>query len=167
MMQFIQDSDNMPRVVEKIRKELGYPSLMFQFSTIHEFVATISDIKSANDKFPFFFIHSIGVKYDDTQQNVICDVQDMIIATDSKAEWTREQREEHTMPILRAILQKFIDRLRIDYKLDIVKYGDIVPHYFYGNTGISGYEGEVFPEHVDAIHLRNFQFRILNNNVYK
>lgn len=166
MIQFIQDKDNMPRVIEKVRKELGYPSLMFQFSTITEFIKTLSDMKSDNDKFPFFFVHSIGVKYDDTKQNVICDVQDILIAVDSKAEWTRNERDAHTMPILRAILDKWIERLRIDHKLDIVKYGDIISHYFYGNTGVNGYEGEVFPAHVDVIQLRNFQFRILNNNIY-
>lgn len=167
MMQLIQDQDNMPRVVETVRNKIGYSNLMFQFSTINEFIKTISDIKDANSKFPFFFIHSIGVKYDDTSQNVICDVQDIIIATDSKPDWTREFREEQSMIRLREILDAWLDRLRIDHKIDIVKYGNIVPHYFYGNTGISGYEGEVFPEHVDAIHLLNFQFRIKNNNIYK
>lgn len=167
MIQFIQDSDNMPRVIEKVRTELGYPNLMFQFSTITEFIKTLSDMKSDNDKFPFFFIHSIGVKYDNTEQNVLCDVQDILIAVDSKAEWTRDERDAQTMPILRSILQAWIDRLHIDHKIDIVKYGDIISHYFYGTTGVNGYEGEIFPAHVDVIQLRNFQFRIINNNVYK
>jgi hypothetical protein len=34
------------------------------------------------------------------------------------------------------------------------------PHFFYGKTGLTGYDGNIVPDFIDAIQLKNYVFRL-------
>ena len=154
--------DELCRVVENVRKQLGFDNITFQYSTMTEFIQLLTTIKDGNKKYPFFFVHSIGVDYDNSNFDTIVTISDILIAGDSKAKWTREERDDETFkPILNPIYNTFLDKLRRDRNVEIVKRGNITNHYFYGDTGVEGYDGAKFPDHVDVIQLKNFQFRLL------
>lgn len=145
-------------IVEHIKESLGLDNLTFYCSTPNEFVSMLNGLKSnTNLKYPFFFINSTDIRYVDN----VCYVGDIVIATLSKVNYKSKDREEKSMtPILRPILDAFIRYTKINKWVKLHKDGDVYVHYFYGKTGIVGYESGIFPDHVDAIQLKNYQFRV-------
>lgn len=157
--------DELERVCRNIQKQMGMDNLKFQYSTMNEFIKEMSKIKNENKKFPFFFVHSLGVSYDNTNNDTICTVKDIIIAVDSNSQWTADIRDQKTIkPILLPIFDTFVDKLTRDRGIEIQSKGRVIVHYFYGNTGFAGYDGEIYPDHLDAIQLTDFKFRIINRN---
>lgn len=161
-MKLIQDE--LERIVEKIKCELGFENTTFAYSTVAEFLQVLTNKKTPKSKYPFFFINSVNVKYDNNGLDSICTVDDIVIATYSDSKWSAKQRDLQSFkPILLPIYEKFIDKLKRDRHVELVKEGTITIHYFYGKTGLVGYESGEYPDHVDAIQLKNFQFRLTNN----
>ncbi len=157
--------DELERVSRNIQKQLSMDNLKFQYSTMNEFITEMSKIKNENKKFPFFFVHSLGVSYDNSNNDIICTVKDIIIAVDSNSNWTSDIRDQKTIkPILLPIYDTFLDKLTRDRGIEIQSKGKVIVHYFYGNTGFAGYDGEIYPDHLDAIQLTDFKFRIINRN---
>ena len=157
--------DALKNVVSKVQKELSFDNITFQYSTMNEFIQLLSNIKDDNYKYPFFFVHSIGVDVDNSNFDTIVTVSDILIAGDSRKDWERTERDEKVFkPFLNRIYDTFLEEMRYDRNIEIVKRGSVVNHYFYGDTGVEGYDGAKFPDHVDVKQLRNFQFRILKNN---
>ena len=91
-------------------------------------------------------------------------IKDIVIATMSDKNWTREKRDElNFKPILIPILQEFFRLLMFDRDLSVYQTGETIFHYFYGETGLNGYEAQKFTQAVDAIQLKNFQFKMSKN----
>jgi len=161
-MKLIQDE--LEKVVAKVQTELMLDNLTFECSTVNEFLAILANKKTPIAKYPFFFVNAQGIEYHDSRTDVIVSVPDIVIATYSDSKWSRRERDEQSFkPILNRIYEVFEDKLNRDRNLDITTYGKRINHYFYGKTGLNGYEEGIYPDHVDAIQLRNFQFRIKNN----
>lgn len=147
-------------IVGYVKESLGLDNLKFYCSTPNEFIAMLNSLKS-NDhmKYPFFFINSTDIRYNDYDK--LCYVGDIVIATLSKPDFTSKAREEKSMtPILKPIFNEFLRYTKINKWVKLHKEGDMYVHYFYGKTGIVGYESGIFPDHVDAIQLKNYQFRV-------
>jgi len=161
-MKLIQDE--LCRIVGKIQEERNLDNLTFYYSTVNEFMQLLSNKKTPKAKYPFFFVNSVNTSYDNTGYDSICSIDDIVIATYSDAKWSALERDKQSFkPILLPIYEKFIDKLKRDRHVEIVKEGEIIIHYFYGKTGLTGYDSGEYPDHVDAIQLRNFQFRLTNN----
>lgn len=148
---------DMQRVMEFVKKRTGLDNIFVYYSTPNEFLDKLMLMQKEN-KYPFFFIDSQRVKYNDVDRT--CTIEDMVIATLSKPEWTADKREELSMPILKSVLNTFLDVTKMDMYVRLHKEGDIIQHYFYGKTSPLGYDGIIYPDFVDAIQLRNFQFRL-------
>lgn len=149
---------DMPDFIEMIRQRLSLDNITFYYSTKTEFINLLTATKEASDKYPFFFINSVGVKYNELEQT--CSVDEIVIATKSLMEWTAIEREQESMSILTPIYNAFLDLGKYHKYIKINREGDMTPHYFYGKTGIDGYESGIYPDHVDAISLNNFVFRL-------
>lgn len=155
-----QVQDELECLVNKIKKVLCFDNMTFYYSTPYEFISHISEKKNVEDRYPFFFVSSLGVTYNDD----ICSVDNIVIATLSKPEWKSKDRDLKTFkPILIPVYDEFKTRLFNNRNLTLHTEGDVTFHYFYGETGIQGYEGLIFPNFIDAIQLRGFKFRITDN----
>ncbi len=150
--------EEIKRVVGYIKRDLKLDNLTFYYSTPAEFIELLTATPAKKDKYPFFFVNSINVRYDKNRQ--ICSVDDIVIATWSDAKWRAEKREKESMSILKPIYDEFLRRCDFDKNISIHKEGELFPHYFYGKTGIIGHDGALFPDHVDAIQIKNTEFRI-------
>ena len=157
-MKLIQDE--IFTMAERIRVKLSLDAIKPYYSTPYEFVTMLSKLRS-NVKYPFIFINSIGVRYSD---DGIVTVPDVVFATLSDKNWSARERDEKSMkPILIPLVDEFERQLGFSRELRIQTVGDKTLHYFYGTTGINGYDGAIFPDHVDAIQLTNYRFRISKN----
>jgi hypothetical protein len=148
--------------LEKIRVELGFDNMNFYCSTPNEFVDVLLNL-THNDsrlKFPMFFVNSTTVKYN----NGICTIGEMIIATKTDPLFRAEIRDEQSFkPILLPIYRKLHWSLKSGISNAVmVREGDVKLHYFYGKSGLYGYDGNKLPDYIDAIELNNFQIRIFN-----
>jgi len=147
------------RIVEDIKTYLKLDNITFYYSTPTEFIEHLTKLgNKQHRKYPFFFVNSMNVHYNET--NRICYVDDIVIATWSKSEWKADEREEKSMPIIKSIHKEFVRRTKFDKYVKLYKEGEVYPHYFYGKTGIVGYESGIFPDHVDAIQLKSNEFRL-------
>lgn len=161
-MKLIQEE--LKRVIGNVQKDLCEDNITFYYSTVNEFLEVLANKKTAKAKYPFFFVNSVNVSYDNSGLDSICSVDDIVIAIDSMSKWNASDRDEKSFkPRLLPIYEKFIDKLKRDRHVEIVKEGTMIIHYFYGKTGLTGYEQGIYPDHVDAIQLKNFQFRLTNN----
>lgn len=134
-------------------------TIRFYHSTPIEFVSVVGK-ESNKDKLPFFFVNSIQT----SEKDGIWVIKDIVIATMSDKNWTREKRDElNFKPILIPILQEFFRLLMFDRDLSVYQTGETIFHYFYGETGLNGYEAQKFTQAVDAIQLKNFQFKMSKN----
>ena len=150
---------------KRIQKSLGLDNLVFYYSTLNEFIETLNNLKKQNLRYPFFFVHSDRVTYSDGKNDVICSVENIVIATLSDQKWTAAVRDlESFKPILLPIYEELYDGMQRNREINIHSHGDIHIHYFYGKEGIVGYEGLIFPDFIDAIQLKNYKFRISKNN---
>lgn len=157
-MKLIQDEIIV--MAERIRVKLGLDAIKPYYSTPYEFVTMLTKLK-ADVKYPFIFINSIGVRYGDKG---MVTVPDIVVATRSDKNWSALERDTKSMkPFLIPIVDEFERQMRFSRELRIQTVGEKVLHYFYGTSGINGYEGVLFPDHVDAIQLINYKFRISNN----
>lgn len=156
MLRAIQQ--DMPDFIEVIRKRLNLDNITFYYSTKTEFIEMLKATKKNSDKYPFFFINASDVQYNDT--DMTCTVAEIVIATISEMNWKAPEREKESMTILKPIYSQFLELGRYHKYVKINKEGTMQPHYFYGKTGIDGYESGIFPDHVDAISLNNFVFRL-------
>lgn len=173
-MEFKQLQISMNRIVDiisnnidkKLKTSLGDNyiaenpfKIKFYYSTPIEFINIVGK-EDTNEKLPFFFVNSMSA----TEKQDIWTVKDIVIATLSDINWTREKRDEiNFRPILIPILQEFERWLMFDRDISIYKKGDTYFHYFYGETGLIGYDGQNFTQPVDAIQLKNFQIRMSKN----
>jgi hypothetical protein len=150
--------DELIILTERIKESLNLPSLKFYYSTPYEFVTMMSKAKD-DVKYPFIFVSSIGVRYEEKDLVV---VPDIVIGTKSKAEWSALVRDERSMkPILIPILEELTRQIKsVSRRLSMNTYGSKTLHYFYGRSGLNGYEGTIFPDHIDAIQLQGYRFRI-------
>jgi hypothetical protein len=148
------------RIVGYIKRGLKLDGLLFYYSTPAEFIQLLTSTSKHKDKYPFFFVNSLNVKYD--YKTHVCTVDDIVLATWSKEDWTTKKREQESMKRLKPIYDEFLRRCYFDPNISLFKQGEMYPHYFYGKTGIIGHEDGTFPDHVDAIQLKNIQFRIFN-----
>ena len=161
-MKLIQEE--MKRVIGYVQAELKFDNITFAYSTVTEFIQDLTATRSANDKYPFFYVDSVGVTYEPNGIDTICTVKTIVIATDSKPKWTALKRDEESVkPILLPIYDLFVDKLNRDRNIELFEEGDLIIHYFYGDTGLSGYDSGKFPDHVDAIQLNNYKFSLTNN----
>ena len=93
---------------EKMKLREGYIdgspfTIRFYHSTPIEFVSVVGK-ESNKDKLPFFFVNSIQT----SEKEGIWVIKDIVIATMSDKNWTREKRDElNFKPILIPILQEF------------------------------------------------------------
>jgi len=150
------------RIVGYIKRDFNLDGLLFYYSSPAEFIQLLTATEKKRDKYPFFFVSSINAKYD--YKTNLCTVDDIVIATWSSADWTTKTRDEESMKILKPIYDEFLRRCYYDKNISLHKQGEMYPHYFYGKTGIIGYEEGIFPDHVDAIQLKNIQFRIFKQD---
>lgn len=162
-MKLIQDE--LQKVTESIQSCLGLDNLTFYYSTVNEFMNLLANKKTPKLKYPFLFVNSVGVHYKDTPTDTIVIVPDIVIATYSSIKWNAQERDKQSFkPVLLPIYNEFLTLLTRVQGIEITQYGDRYDHYFYGKTGLVGYEQDEYPDHVDAIQLKNFQFRLTNNN---
>ena len=149
--------------IELVQKDLCLDNSKFKYSTPTEFV---NEMKKLDDsqRYPFFFVNSMLVDYDlQSKNDRIINVGEIVIATKTDKEWSSEARDAKSFkPILIPFLERFIERMKFNSKISILKEGKVKLHYFYGKQGIYGYDGDVFNDSVDAIQLLNFQFRLSN-----
>ena len=173
-MEFKQLQTSMNRVVnimsknidEKLKKSLGDNyiaenpfKIKFYYSTPVEFINIVGK-ESIREKLPFFFVNSMN----STEKDDIWTIKDIVIATLSDTNWTREKRDElNFRPILIPILKEFERILMFDRDISIFSKGETYFHYFYGETGLIGYDGQNFTQPVDAIQLKNFKIRMSKN----
>lgn len=146
--------------VDEVKANLNLPNMMFRYCTGGEFIQALKMIQKSEIKYPFFFIDSSTVVYGkDTVK-----VGKIIIAKNTVSTYTSEQREVKSFnDVLVPIVNEFIEEIWIDNRdLSVMKHGDIKLWYFYGNSGIYDVSGNVFEDAVDAIELKDFQFRISN-----
>jgi len=150
--------DELILMAERMRVNLGFDALKPYYSTPYEFVTMMSKAKDSV-KYPFIFISSIGVKY---EEKGVVTVPDIVFGTKSKAEWSALTRDEKSMkPFLIPLIEEFERQLKhVSRKMGIHTYGTMTPHYFYGVSGLNGYDGLIIPDHIDAIQLQNYKFRI-------
>jgi hypothetical protein len=148
--------------LEKIRVELGFDNMNFYHSTPNEFIQLLMNLTNTDSrlKFPLFFVNSTTVKY----ENGICTIGELVIATKTDPMFRAEVRDEQSFkPILLPIYRKFHWDLKTGIRNAVmVKEGSVKLHYFYGKSGLYGYEGTTLPDCIDAIELNNFQIRIFN-----
>lgn len=147
--------------VEEVRVALGLTCLKFKYSTGAEFVDELIKLGKTKVKYPFFFVDSSTVEFN----NDTVKIGKMIIATLTSPEYNSEQRETKTFgDILFPISEEFIKEIWISNRdIAVMKRGTVHAHYFFGNSGIYGIDGNVFSDAVDALELKNFQFRLSNN----
>ncbi len=171
-MDYKQIQTSMERIVgiisnnidKEMQKNEGYIEgqpfkLRFYHSTPIEFVNVVGK-ESVNQKLPFFFVNSML----SSEGDGIWVIKDIVIATMSDKNWTREKRDAvNFKPILIPVLQEFHRILCFDRDLSVYRTGDTIFHYFYGETGLKGYEAHKFTQSVDAIQLKNFQFKMSRN----
>lgn len=147
------------RIVEQIREYKKLDNITFYYSTPNEFIEHLTKLgNKQNRKYPFFFVNSLNVRYNEADK--LCYVDDIVIATLSKPEWKADERELKSMPILKGIYNEFIRRTKFDKYVKLHKEGDMYPHFFYGKTGLTGYDGSIVPDFIDAIQLKNYVFRL-------
>ena len=158
-MKLIQDI--LKDQVEEVRVTLGLTCLKFKYSTGAEFVDELIKLGETKVKYPFFFVDSSTV--DVTGDTV--KIGKMIIATLTVPEYNSKQREIKTFgDILVPISNEFIKGVWISNPdIAVMKRGTEHAHYFFGNSGIYGIDGNVFSDAVDALELKNFQFRVSKN----
>lgn len=134
-------------------------TIRFYHSTPIEFVSVVGK-ESNKHKLPFFFVNSIS----SNEKEGIWTIKDIVIATMSDKNWTSEVRDRNSFePTLIPILQEFFRLLMFDRDISVYKTGETFFHYFYGETGLNGYEAQKFTQAVDAIQLKNFQFKMSKN----
>jgi hypothetical protein len=150
------------RIVGYIKEDFNLDNLLFYYSTPAEFIQLLTAKQTQKDKYPFFFVSSLNVKYD--YKTNVCTMDDIVIATWSKDDWTTKKREQESMTILDPIYDEFLRRCYFDKNISLHVQGEKYPHYFYGKTGIIGHEEGIFPDHVDAIQLKNIKFRIFKQD---
>lgn len=147
------------RIIGYIKDDLNLDNITFYYSTPAEFIEHLTKLgNKQHRKYPFFFVNSVNVHYNETDR--ICYIEDIVIATWSKSEWKADEREEKSMPVLKNIHKEFVRRTKFDKYVKLYKEGDVYPHYFYGKTGLVGYDGNIVPDFVDAIQLKGYQFRL-------
>lgn len=162
-MKFIQDILELE--CDRIRKKMSLDNLTFYYSTLNEFVDHLEKLGSKKERYPFFFVNSNRVTYNESKNDLICSVENIILATLSDPKWTASIRDiESFKPILRPIYEEFNNGMMINREINIHSYGDVYIHYFYGKEGVNGYENLIFPDFVDAIQLKNYKFRISKTN---
>lgn len=162
-MKLIQDE--LERIALQVQTCLGLDNMTFYYSTVNEFMNLLANKKTPKEKYPFFFVNSVNVHYKDSPTDMIVEVPDIVIATYSSIKWSAPERDKQSFkPILLPIYSNFLLSCTRDSSVEITKYGDRYDHYFYGKTGLVGYEQDEYPDHIDAIQLKNYQFRLTNNN---
>jgi hypothetical protein len=158
--------------VERVRKKVFVggrclDNIKFYYSAPDEFAAMMIELnkKMVLEKYPFFYVNSIGVKYSGDIFDRIVTIPEIIIATATKSEYLSAERDFHSIrPILLPVYENFTNDLVAGIKGAVLqKAGDITIHYFYGKKGIKGYSGTDFPDNVDAIQILNTQIRLFNN----
>lgn len=162
-MKYIQDI--LQTEVNRIRKELGLQNLTFYYSTLNEFIDHLAKLGNQSERYPFFFVNSNRVTYNFEKNDCICSVENIIIATLSDPKWTATERDKESFkPYITPIYEEFECGMKKNREISIHSYGDLYIHYFYGKEGVTGYEGLIFPDFIDAMQLKNYKFRISQNN---
>lgn len=164
-------SDNGDRaILTDDGKLLSLPASMinfgmkFKYSTWSEWLQEIHSAPS-NDLsivFPFMFVNALGV----TEVNDTVTFPNIIFAVPTPLEndghdaKTVDRDTLSFRPLLNNFYKLFYDALRINTSFSIADKGERVNHYFYGNYGLNGGEGNMFPQQVDCIEIKNLKLRI-------
>lgn len=144
------------------------PPLTFYHSTGIEFVNIIKE-KLVNKQpfYPFIFIDSQGVEYGNVDYEGMIDVKvkSIVIAVNTLSEFLSQDRDLNNIkPILLPMETKLRELMKncIDLKFDNLVQADRKIWYCYGKEGLYGVES-VFGDIIDAIELKNLNFKIKNN----
>ena len=154
--------DTLKDICAYIKRDLKLDyDIKFEYCTINELAEKLTKKGSDNSRYPLFFANSIGTTYVDN----VCTVSDIIIATKNVATMYAERRNEVSIkPILMPIYEEFIKQLWVNREFSLNAYGNVTPHYFYGEEGKTGYESLKFPDFVDVISIKNMKFTIRNKS---
>ena len=93
---------------------------------------------------------------------------DLLIATQTKSEYTNEQRiEKSFVPVLRPIYEAMIEQLKKHPLLDFDK--DVVAHTYsenmrYGSRGVMMSDGKPFNDYIDGIDIKSLFIKIKKYN---
>lgn len=152
--------DELKCIADKIKTKLCLDNLLYMYSPIDEFHKKLTATKDKPDKYPLFFLNSDNVR----KEGDVWTVGDIIVATLSNKDFNREKRDEYNVKqVLIPIYEEMLRRLTFDKHLSLYKEGRF--EIKYGKTFFEG--GAEVPDFVDAIHLKNFQFRIQECKIIK
>lgn len=126
---------------------------------------------TASGKFPLI---GLFVPFDEVRdsEDYFCKASvNLIIATNTLAKYTNEQRREISFEgVLRPLYRGLMDELRLCGKFDF-GYAGIVSHvysenYSFGRRGALDVDGKEVGEKIDAIEIKNLELTVKNQNCY-
>lgn len=137
----------------------------FQYGTLREIVDNLNQLTQVDSgkKYPLIAL----IEPFKQQKGVSCSVDSKVklrflIATYTMKELKADERLElNFKPILFPVYDAFMNKLKKYFVVDNIKH-IVVNHFEIGRESLSGYDGSVFNDHIDAIEIQDMELDIKN-----
>lgn len=154
VLSYLQDQDS---TIQRLHFQFGHPKMV-----IEELKKLQQPQANQYKKYPLIAVFE-DVPERPVASNVATISPRIVIAWQTKQEYTREQRDELSFkPILLPIYDEFMTQLKSSayFVTNYQQPGERVMRPFWGREGLYGNEGNIFNDYLDCIEIRNIELQI-------